>query len=883
MNKIHRTVWSESRQAHVVAHEGAATRGMPSSTRSAIASAVVVTLASMASAPAMAIPGCPDGAYSDSDRMFTVSGLTSQTCFIGPGESLTVDGTASANGAIESSWIGVVLHGSTVDTINNSGSISGVSAGISAELATANSIANTGSISGGIGIFAPTTLTSMTNSGFITGIYEGFHASGSTINSITNSGSGKISGNDYGIYTQSTHITSINNSGTISANANAIAGFSSNIGSITNSGTISGGGFGIYAAGSSISGITNSGTISAQSTGIGVNYSTINDITNSGTISGVHQSIYVDSESSLLSITIDGNSTAKFIGTVFATNTPVSIASGATYTLRDTDVFWVKSFTNNGTAQFAVEGPRTFSLDLVSDNTFVNNGTLAVAAGTTGTLTGNYTQSAEGVLRTHIADEGTYGQLVVTGTATLPSNAKIDVNVATPGFAFNKTSFDNIISAGTLLGGDTFTVTDNSLLFEFSAVKDNDNTVDLTLAAAPTSSPAPAPAPDAAAAPAPAASRSLVEQIVRDAGNSPALPAARVLGQLFANDPTGAVALMFVSLGNNAAVNNAVTQTLPSPSGGNVAAAHAALGGMSLVIRDRIAPTQDLSVKLGLSSGDGFYGDQKVWVKPFGSWADQGDRSGASGYKASTSGLAFGADATVSDTTRLGVSLAYAAANTDGKSSIAPNRTNVDVYQLIGYGSHSLDPVTDINFQAGLGQNKNKGQRSISFAGTTASGSFDSLVATLGGGVSRSFKLGEAAGFTPSLQADYTWIKDSAYTERGAGALNLNVAGRTTEELILAADGKLSHRYASGTSVTANLGLGYDTLSKQSSITAAFAGAPGLAFTTQGIDPSPWLVRGGLGIATQTQSGMEISARYDVEYREAFLNQTASVKLRWAF
>ena len=32
-----------------------------------------------------------------------------------------------------------------------------------------------------------------------------------------------------------------------------------------------------------------------------------------------------------------------------------------------------------------------------------------------------------------------------------------------------------------------------------------------------------------------------------------------------------------------------------------------------------------------------------------------------------------------------------------------------------------------------------------------------------------------------------------------------------------------------------------------------------------------------------TASGMEISARYDAEHRQDFLNQTASVKLRWAF
>ena len=369
---------------------------------------------------------------------------------------------------------------------------------------------------------------------------------------------------------------------------------------------------------------------------------------------------------------------------------------------------------------------------------------------------------------------------------------------------------------------------------------------------------------------------------MRAAGNSPAYGAANVLGQIFASDPGGPVSLQFVSITDDAGVNRAVTQSQPNPSD-SVGAAHTASGAMAGIVQDRIAFNQDAAVKLGLASGDAFYGNKHVWMKSFGSWANQDARSGAAGFKANTSGVAFGVDGTVSDTTQLGVSVAYAAATTDGKSSVAPNSTKVDVYQLIGYGSHSLDPATHLNFQASLGQNKNKGQRQITFAGTTASASFDSLVATLGAGVGRNVKLSDATSFTPSVRADYSWIKDSAYTERGAGALNLNVAGRTTDELILAADGKLSHRYASGTSVTANLGLGYDALSQQRSLTSTYAGAPGLAFTTQGIDPSPWLVRGGLGVATQLQNGVELAARYDVEYREDFLNQTASVKLRWAF
>ena len=84
-----------------------------------------------------------------------------------------------------------------------------------------------------------------------------------------------------------------------------------------------------------------------------------------------------------------------------------------------------------------------------------------------------------------------------------------------------------------------------------------------------------------------------------------------------------------------------------------------------------------------------------------------------------------------------------------------------------------------------------------------------------------------------------------------------------------------------GTSVLANLGVGYDVLNNNTSITSAFAAEPGTGFTTRGLDSSPWSQRGGLGLIHSTEQGVEVSLRYDTEHSEGFLNQTASVKLRW--
>lgn len=284
-----------------------------------------------------------------------------------------------------------------------------------------------------------------------------------------------------------------------------------------------------------------------------------------------------------------------------------------------------------------------------------------------------------------------------------------------------------------------------------------------------------------------------------------------------------------------------------------------------------------------MSSGDDFYGDKHVWIKPFGSWANQDFQNYAAGYKADTLGFVAGIDGTLSPALRVGGAFAYAKSDINAQSAPAPQGLNIDMYQLIGYGSYSLDERTEVNFQADIGMNKNKGQRSIAFTSSTASASYDSLTAHLGVGIGQNYPISVQTTVTPSVRVDYTTIREEGYTETGAGLLNLKVNARSADSLILGVDGKVTHKVDDQTTVLANLGIGYDALVKETAIVSAYAGAPGASFTTHGIDPSPWLLRGGVGAVYKTRTGVELTGRYDAEVREKFVNQTASVKFRWSF
>lgn len=353
--------------------------------------------------------------------------------------------------------------------------------------------------------------------------------------------------------------------------------------------------------------------------------------------------------------------------------------------------------------------------------------------------------------------------------------------------------------------------------------------------------------------------------------NHPASGAAQVI------DANSNLLNLFSSLSGNQAISTAASQTLPLLMGGSIAATSSVYSNINRVIQARIDSNR------GLSSGDDFAGDRKMWIKPFTSWANQGEMQGVTGFKARSSGFALGLDQVISPQTRLGLAVAYASSSVSASSVTAPQSSDINVVQLIGYGSHGLDENTDVSFQADLGQNRNKSSRNILFQGTTANSTYDSLGVHLGVGVGRSYKVSQRTSLTPSVRADYTWIQDAGYTESGAGLLNLTVGKRSTDQLILAFDQKVSHELTAQTTLIANAGIGYDVLNQQASITATYAGAPGSSFVTYGMEQSPWIGRLGMGLVHKSSQGVEITARYDAESRTSFLNQTASVKLRWMF
>ena len=603
--------------------------------------------------------------------------------------------------------------------------------------------------------------------------------------------------------------------------------------------------------------INNTGTIKDEITGIRVEENShVGNIDNSGTIEGGLAAILAPEadSNSIYSINLLGTD-ARLIGDVYAPSATVAIKYGAVFSTEN--AYAVQGFIIENGAMLNMGIGNSTTGDLASgitvSNALDNFGTLNLASGVTGTLHGDYQQSNSGLLRIGVASDSSYGKLVVDGTATLASNAKIVVDVSNPNYSFSAKSLQDVLSASSLSSDGSFTVSDNSQLFDFGAVKDG-NTVDLTLVK----------------------SSSVLDSVI-NTGNSPARGAAGVLDEAIGNDPGGELAGYFVGLSSEQEVSDAVTQTLPTVAGNTSNAIGNTLSGINRVIQARQGDNS------GLSSGDAPQAEDNLWIKTFGSWAEQDEREGISGFDADTQGLAIGADAAVSDNTRLGLAFAYAQTNLDNDSNIAPQSADIDTFQLIGYGSYALAPNTELNFQLDGGQNRTDSKRNMPFADATAKADFDGYNVHAGVGIGHSMRLSEQLTFVPSARADYTWIESESYREKGAGALNLDVDSNDAEELLLSVDGKVEYSLSDATVVSANLGAGYDVIDEDSSITSTYAGASGAAFKTPGLDLEPWLARAGFGLSHTLASGTEVSLRYDAEARSDFTNQGASLKARWAF
>jgi outer membrane autotransporter protein len=352
-----------------------------------------------------------------------------------------------------------------------------------------------------------------------------------------------------------------------------------------------------------------------------------------------------------------------------------------------------------------------------------------------------------------------------------------------------------------------------------------------------------------------------------------AASAAAMLDSLYTNTAMSGVMTALDGL-TGAAQAAAIAQTLPTMTGAASLATTSSMQALNQIVQGRSNSLR------GMASGDEYIGNRDMWMKGFGSWANQGDVNGVAGYKVNTGGLAIGVDQGFTPKLNIGAVLALSNSGVSSNSNSAPSGVTINSYQVGVYGDYAIDPKIIANAQADVGMNQNKEYRNITFMGTNANGTYNSYSAHLGTGVKYLMPIDMENTFIPSVRVDYTTVQSDAYSESGAGALNLSVAKQTYNTLIPSVDMRIDHSLDSKMTLSANAGAGYNTLNNQVSATSAYAGG-GTTFATNGLQVSPMLYNAGVGVTGQIDKNLQLNIRYDNVFSPTgYMNQMVSAKLK---
>lgn len=220
-----------------------------------------------------------------------------------------------------------------------------------------------------------------------------------------------------------------------------------------------------------------------------------------------------------------------------------------------------------------------------------------------------------------------------------------------------------------------------------------------------------------------------------------------------------------------------------------------------------------------------------------------------------------------------------------------PGYGSSNTLQFALYGDYQRDAFY-LDALAGYGHSDNRMTRPIVIPGlpfrsaqgyTTANTFFGQLEA--------GYKLAVAPSFggvvTPFARLQASTSTQAGFTETGADSLNLNVAQQTTQSLrtVLGAQlgAAIDAPWRSKLNVNLRLGWSHEFADPSRPVTASFAGAPAIGFTTFGAVAPRDGVLLGLGAATAIGEATSIYVRYDGDLAGTNTNNLLSAGLRYVW
>jgi len=272
-----------------------------------------------------------------------------------------------------------------------------------------------------------------------------------------------------------------------------------------------------------------------------------------------------------------------------------------------------------------------------------------------------------------------------------------------------------------------------------------------------------------------------------------------------------------------------------------------------------------------------------VWGQGIGADLHQDTRGGTDGFSATIWGSAIGYDRFMYEHLMLGAGGGYA--RNSIKSDPVRSRIDVDSYPLHFNGRLASDDWY-VDALLLVAFNRYETTRRIVFAGVNRTAKADYSGQQYTGYLEGGYRF-ETAGlfFTPFTSFQYRCLNLNGYTETGADALNLRVAGQDHDLFQTGLGAKLAFPIQrDGVSLIPEVHAQwlYDLARNWEVTRSQFTGG-GTSFMTKGLDPARSAMAVGAKLSLLTKFDLTVSLNYDFEKKTDYYSHSGYIDARYAF
>lgn len=275
----------------------------------------------------------------------------------------------------------------------------------------------------------------------------------------------------------------------------------------------------------------------------------------------------------------------------------------------------------------------------------------------------------------------------------------------------------------------------------------------------------------------------------------------------------------------------------------------------------------------GMSSGDSVFERAAVWVQGLFNKSKLDDTHKAKGYDADTSGVAFGFEKNLTDSTKVGIGYAYSETDIDGFK----RDTDVDTHTAILYGEYKPSNWY-LNGIATYGWSDYDESKNV--AGVKVNSSYD--VETFGLQAMTGYDFHTPfATFTPETGLRYVHIKQDAYKDSAEQRISANNSDILTGVL----GAKITKAWSLDNGIVlkpeAKAAMTYDFAHDAAGSVVTLAN--GSVYTVDGEALKRFGMEVGAGITTEFNDDVELSLGYEGKFRDHYEDHTGLLNAKYKF